>query len=234
MELSDIQELIRYTHQYKSCKEYQDNYEVIHGYAVITHLEDTQSELEDAKKLGFTDLSYLPRIGVKKYNADPSVVNRIKNIPDHVNTALCDDNYLIAKLGFDEILLVSSISSDGELIKSLNKDNKNIAGCEDQAVLVPRHDTHACFALTGSLTSELFAKICAVDLRLNKIKNLEVVQTNIARISAIIIRNDFNECPCFYILVDQSYVHYFWSCITELMEEFSGNIIGCHSFSLLR
>ena len=234
MKLPVTQALTIHTHQFKMCEANCHNYEEISGYTVITHLDDPQIEVEYAKKLAFTDLSYLQRIGIKRYISDPSLIDLIKHIPDQINTAIHLDNCLLARLGFEEILIINSLNKNTQLIDSILKNNSSANSHVNKAFIVPRQDTHACFAITGSQAPSLFAKICGVDLRLSKVNNLQVVQTNIARISAVIIRNDMRECPCFYVLVDQAYSAYFWNCIIDAMDEFTGNIIGSHSFQLLK
>ena len=92
--------------------------------------------------------------------------------------------------------------------------------------LLPRADSHCWFALTGIHAAETFSKVCAVDLRSGKFAQGEVAQTSIARVNAIIVRNDLGPTPCFYILSDVSSAEFLWLSLLDAMLEFKGAAVG--------
>lgn len=232
MKFSELEQPLRYTYQYKQCANGNDNCEEINGYAVITHLDDTYLEADNAKKLALCDVSYLPRMGIKKYSYDNEIEKSLRNIPGNVNCAINNNGCLIVRLGVDELLLLDTVSCQFDLQNTIMKHHYN-EGYTGPSYFVPRHETHCCLVLTGSNASNLLAKLCAVDLRDKAFPNLQVAQTSIARISSIIIKSNLSNYCCFYILVDQAYHQYIWDCITDAMQEFTGSIIGVDSLKLL-
>jgi len=55
---------------------------------------------------------------------------------------------------------------------------------------VPRRDASFWFALTGREAAAMLAKLCGVGLRPKRFADRSVAQTSVARMSAIVIRND--------------------------------------------
>jgi sarcosine oxidase subunit gamma len=53
-----------------------------------------------------------------------------------------------------------------------------------------------------------------------------ISQTQIAKTSAIVVRNDFGQTPLFHLLGDSSLVCYLWGCLLDAMGEFRGQILG--------
>ena len=87
--------------------------------------------------------------------------------------------------------------------------------------------------ITGEHSSDMFAKICGIDLRLKSFSNYSIAQTSIARINGIIIRNDINETPAFYLLFDGASTDYMWSCLKDAFVEFNGAPVGDSALSKL-
>ena len=91
---------------------------------------------------------------------------------------------------------------------------------------VPRRDSHAWFLLTGAEAAALFAKLCAVDLRPAKFAHLSVAQTSVARLSAIVIRDDQGGTPAYHLLADSASAEYLWDVLLDAMAEFDGRAVG--------
>ena len=91
---------------------------------------------------------------------------------------------------------------------------------------VPRADANFWLALSGTQTPALFAKICAVDLRPEAAPVHCVVQTNVARLNAIIIRSPNTEVPVFDLLSDIASAVYLWRALLDAMDEFGGKPVG--------
>ena len=95
---------------------------------------------------------------------------------------------------------------------------------------VPRRDSHAWIHLSGPKTPSLFAKICGVDLSPGAFPDLAIAQTSVARLSAIVIRDDRGAPePQFHLLADSASAIYLWDCLEDAMAEFSGSIAGISS-----
>ena len=91
---------------------------------------------------------------------------------------------------------------------------------------MPRADSHAWFAVTGRQASEMFAKICGIDLRLHKFPDGGIAQTSIAKINGIILRQDQGPLPLFHLLADSASADYLWDCLMDAMAEFEGAPVG--------
>ena len=96
---------------------------------------------------------------------------------------------------------------------------------------VPRRDGTFWFAATGSEAPAMFAKLCGVDLRPGRFDNRTVAQTLVARINAIVIRDDINDILSYHVLGDVPSAGSMWSYITDAMIEFDGCLVGTDALS---
>jgi len=53
-----------------------------------------------------------------------------------------------------------------------------------------------------------------------------VAQTSLARVNAIILRNDLATTTCLFILSDVSFAEYLWDALLDAMVEFEGCPVG--------
>ena len=79
----------------------------------------------------------------------------------------------------------------------------------------------------------MFAKLCGVDLRHSRFNNHAVAQTSVARINAIVIRDDICDVLCYHILGDVASAESMWSYVTDAMTEFDGWLVGTDALSSL-
>ena len=233
VKLSESKQPLRYSQQYYKCTSYEDNCIEINGYAVIANIDDAYIEADNAKNLALSDVSHLARIGIKNYSKDLEIQKLIQNIPNKINTANNLQGSLVAKLGMDELLILNTIESNSDLPLLVTNSHFSETIYSGSACFFPRQDSNTCFVLTGKYVPDILAKLCAFDLRDKNFKNLQVSQTIVARISAIIIRNDLSHCCCFYLLIDSAYSSYLWDVLIDAMEEYSGAVIGVESLKLL-
>jgi sarcosine oxidase subunit gamma len=70
----------------------------------------------------------------------------------------------------------------------------------------------------------MFAKLCAVDVAADRCPDGSVAQTSIARLSAIMIRNDIAGALAFSVLAESASAEYLWDCVIDAMAEFPGTI----------
>ena len=193
--------------------------------AVVSYFSNPQQEQEQAVSLAIIDLSPLARTGFKGADTVSLLTANAFSIPDFPNQALINDKGLIvARLSQQEVFILDSVSeSSGEIERLENLWGEDLSSNSFQ---LQRADSHAWFALTGKSAPEVLAKVCAVDMRLNKFENLEVAQTSVARSNAIVVRVDQTSFPCFYILSDLSGSEFLWGCMLDAMEEFEGKAVG--------
>ena len=123
-----------------------------------------------------------------------------------------------------EVLILAPLGGDASQIRMLERgwSLDQADGC----YLAPRQDSHFWFALTGEHASATLAKLCGVDLRLNRFADLSIAQTSVARSSCVVIRGDLGKLPAFHLLGDSASAGYVWDCLLDAMAEFGGRPVG--------
>ena len=167
-------------------------------------------------ELSLLDLTEVPRAGVKGKDLSPWIESNAMTIGDESNRAyLQSDGSLIVRLSPGELLLLADPSnlSDPLIENGLDSSYK--------CYPVRRRDSHYWFSLCGERCSEMFAKLCAVDLSAHSFANHTVAQTSVARSSVIIVRHDAGDLIRYYLLGDSSMTQYIVSCLNDAMAEFS-------------
>ena len=72
----------------------------------------------------------------------------------------------------------------------------------------------------------MMAKMCGIDLRAHRFVNHAIVQTSVARMNAILIRNDRGDTYALDMVLDSASIVYMWECLTDAMAEFDGRPVG--------
>lgn len=165
-------------------------------------------------KLLLEDLSGLNRIGIR--GTDTSLW---LSLNDYVakgppNTASRQrDGSLVGRLSATELLWLAEAGCDAQP-SCPEADN------DYRSYKVSRRDSHCWFVLTGAQSAVLLSKICGFDVRPESFEDLQVAQTSMSRIGAIVIRDDADALLRFHILADSSYADYFWSTLIDAGTEF--------------
>ncbi len=193
---------------------------------LVDHYGKTiEEEISQAKQLGLIDLSALPRTGFKGRGAIAWARTQNLNIGEQNNQAYQQNNGALAgRLADTEILVLNNPLNEQDQCKALEEQYRH-----DQprdCYSVPRFNSSAWLLVTGQYADAMFAKLCGVDLRINKFPNGTIAQTSVARMNAIIIRNDFAKIPAFHFLFDSASTDYMWSCLKDAFIEFNGAPVG--------
>jgi sarcosine oxidase subunit gamma len=224
-EVSHPDQLIRRSQLYRWHLQAGAEYDEHNNTGLVERYSGNDQEHELAQRLGLTDLSTLPRTGFKGPGAPTWVGQQGPQLPGNPNRAsLHTDGSLLARLSQEELLVLSDLQLNTSLVSELQQ-NWSLDSAEG-VYLLPRADSHCWFALTGRYAAETFSKVCGVDLRDQKFGPGDIAQTSLARVNAIIIRNDLGTTPCFYILSDVSSAEFLWTCLLDAMLEFSGGAVG--------
>ena len=72
----------------------------------------------------------------------------------------------------------------------------------------------------------MLAKLSGVDFRPRRFDDLEIAQTFVARLAAIVVRDDMGGTLAYNLLADSASALYLWDCIVEAMVEFDGAVVG--------
>ena len=196
--------------------------------AALTYAEygsDASVEKQQARSLGICDLSALGRSGYKGWNIATWLQAQGAELPEASNTVKTQsDGIRIARLAPSEVLILGNLQGKGNLIDHLDStwQLENADGC----FKVPRSSTNFWLTLSGHHAPELFAKICAVDMQPDTLASGCVVQTNVARLNAIIICGGIGGVPVFDLLSDTASAVYLWRALLDAMDEFDGRPVG--------
>lgn len=205
------------------------NYAELNRGAVAMDFGDAQAEAEAAKTLGLADLSVLPRTGFKGEGTAEWLAAQGVKVPAESNRATRQDGgALAARLAPGELLILDDESGEGKLVEKLDTARWAEPRPPEtpRGFPVPRQDSHAWFLVTGEKSAGMFAKLCAVDLRPHKFEDLRIAQTSVARLSAVVIRNDRGGTLAYHLLFDSASATYLWDVLIDAMAEFPGRPVG--------
>ena len=180
--------------------------------------------------LKLADLSLIPRWGVKGREAFAWLAGQGAGVPARDNSAeRQSDGSLIARLSPGEALVLASLQASQSALKAAIEalPPEGLGACYP----VPRWDSHCWFAVAGADGPHMFAKLCGVDLAAESFPDGSVAQTSVARLSAIVIRNDIGNAVTFSLLADSASAEYLWDCLSDAMVEFSGAVCEVESLS---
>jgi sarcosine oxidase subunit gamma len=182
-----------------------------------------------AGQLGLVDLSTFPRTGFKGAGTPAWAQARGVVLPAAPNLARPQScGSLVARLSDSELLILAGRAGDHGDEQPLPV---RLAGAwsldsADRTYLLLRQHSHAWFALTGRCASEAMSKVCGVDLHPARFDDARVAQTSVARVNAIVIRQDLNGGYGLHLLSDISSAGYLWMALLDAMEEFGGRAVG--------
>ncbi len=200
-------------------------FEEVDDSAVVADYADAGDEVHQATHLALADLSTLPRTGFKGAGAPGWLEEHGTQLPNSPNQAAQqEDGSLIARLSFGELLILSDLNSESTL-PAILQDRWSLESAK-RVYSLPRRDSHCWFALTGKHAPTTLAKVCGVDMRTHKFAECAVAQTSLARVNAIILRNDLATTTCLFILSDVSSAEYLWDALLDAMVEFKGGVVG--------
>ncbi len=193
--------------------------------AIVAAYADAGDEVHQATHLALADLSTLPRTGFKGTGAPGWLEEHGAQLPSSPNQAAQQaDGSLIARLSIDELLILSDLNAESTL-PAILQDRWSLESAK-RVYSLPRRDSHCWFALIGDHAPTMLAKVCGVDLRTHKFAECAVAQTSLARVNAIILRNDLATTTCLLILSDVSSAEYLWDALLDAMVEFKGSVVG--------
>ena len=201
----------------------------INGYAVPYTVGESVIQSFAPEQLALCDLSGMPRIGVKGAKSADWLLGEGFIIPTDSNSALRqNDGALLARLAPNEFLLLGEETCSYPSIEKLVQIDKFPSKTTDHGkpFIVPRQFSQIWFRVIGCKSADTLAKLCAVDFRDSKFKDLQIAQTSVARLNAIVLRHDLGGISGFHILVDTASAEYLWDCLIDAGEEHALRVVG--------
>lgn len=190
------------------------------GMQTVLSFPNQKNEIAHKKILGLTDLSCLPRFGIKGSSAETWLLAQGLAAPSQFNSWVeGPQGVLVLRLGSSEFLIEDQLNSTF-CQKLLAFNQAEIPG----AYQVARAD--AALVLSGSEVLSLLSEVCVLDLRDSKLADQQVVMTQIAGISATLIRQSLNDKHLYRIWCDGTYGVYMWETLYEIAQELGGGAVG--------
>jgi len=204
-------------------------FDVFKDMQVALEFEGGDVELVRKKTLGVTDASCFTRFGIKGPQASNWLSSQGLQIPAEKNTWLEQNGCLVLRLGGSEFLLEDQHETN-VTDKLLAFNQATTLG----AYKVLRAD--AAFLLSGNQVQNLLSELCMLDLRDSASGANNLVMTQLAGISATILRQQLNNEQVYRIWCDGTYGAYLWEMLLEIAVELGGGAVGLsnHYQSLLR
>ncbi|HEX5538935.1 MAG TPA: sarcosine oxidase subunit gamma [Methylophilaceae bacterium] len=196
---------------------------VVNGMEIATEFADAATEQARKKLLGVTDVSCFQRYGVKGPQASQWLADHELAIPSRPNSwVICKRKSLVLRLGAGEFLIEDLFG--GYACEDLTADTQRVAGVYQ----VPRAD--AAFILSGSEVLRLFSELCPLDLRNQALAADDVVMTQVAGVSATLLRQSLDDEQVYRLWCDGTYGPYMWEILMEIAGELGGGAVGLSSY----
>lgn len=196
-----------------------------HGDAAVAVRFPGADEAGRLDRLGFADLSPLPRWGVKGPAAPDWLAAQGLDLPSAANRASRTDAAVIARLSAQEHLLLWPGPGGEEAQARLETAAHAAAG--QPLYPLPRRDSHAWLYVVGAAAPACFARLCGVDFRPEAFPDLAVAQTRMARIAVVVIRDDRGAgTPAWHLLWDSASAAFLWQALQDAAGEFDGGPVG--------
>lgn len=181
---------------------------------------------EDPPPLGLTDLSPLPRTGVRGSRALTWLGERGWPVPAANNRALqTKAGGALLRLRDDEALVLCGLHDEAAGRDVLELE-RAIPG--DGVWPAPRRDSHCWLRLRGAAAVDCMAKLCGVDLRPHRFPAGSVAQTSVARLNTIVYAGLDPDVPELGLLADSASAIWFWDALLDAMSEYGGRPVGLH------
>jgi sarcosine oxidase subunit gamma len=193
---------------------------------IVSDYGDSNKEKEQVKKLSLADLTSVDRIGFKGADTPDWLEKQKVELPSQPNKAVqLADGSIVARLSSNEFFVLGDLKNQAQTCANLRK---NWEFKEDYlCYLLHRNHSHTHFVLSGEYAEEVMPKICGVNLKAPDFDFLDVAQTSVARLSAVVVKNKLSDgTTAFHILFDSSMAEYMWMCLEDAIAEFEGQPVG--------
>lgn len=201
---------------------------VVNNMEIAVEFANNETEKARKKVLGITDVSCFERYGVKGLQASNWLNDHQLIIPSDPNswTLISDPSRnqkdLVLRLGTSEYLIEDQTTNITS--KKSATDVTRVEG------LYPVARSDAAFMLIGSEVLSLLSELCALDLRESALLVNGVLMTQVAGISAIVIRQNLNGEQVYRLWCDGTYGSYMWEILLKIAVELGGGAVGLSSY----
>ena len=191
------------------------------GMEVALGFGNAAQESRNLQQVGVCDVSCFARFGIKGPAAQAWLVAQGVQIPAPNGWAQQPGGALVLRLGNSEFLVEDQPGS--ALCQQLAAADASGAGLYK----VTRFD--AAVILSGSEACNLLSELCTIDLSSKGLPGSSLTMTQLAGISATVLRQDLNGAPVYRIWCDGTYGPYLWETLFEIAKELGGGAVGLAS-----
>src|SRR5450830_1022258 len=169
----------------------------------------------DKNLLAIADVTHFQRFGIKGAKAAEWLTEQGIMLPESNNSWLATSAASLAmRLGSNEFMIESQIAENLPVLS--NSDQFSTTGIYK----VQRAD--AAFILSGQHVLNLLSELCTLELTGETLNGNKLLMTQVAGISAILIRQSINGKEAYRIWCDGTYGDYISETLLEIATELGG------------
>jgi len=173
------------------------------------------TEETDKSFLAIADVTHFKRFGIKGAKAAEWLSGQGITLPESNNSWLeISSGSLLMRLGSSEFMIESQATENLPTLS--NSDQFATPG----VYKVQRAD--AAFIISGQQALNLLSELCTLDLKGEALSDNKLLMTQIAGISAILLKQSINGKEAYRIWCDGTYGHYLWEKLLEIATELGG------------
>ncbi|EAQ65821.1 putative sarcosine oxidase gamma subunit protein (SoxG) [Marinomonas sp. MED121] len=164
------------------------------------------------------DHTLFSRVGFRGRGVESFLREQGLNVPAVPNQSVVTAaGVLVLRLSHTEFWVIDTDKSQHEFIEALELASKGVANVYR---LYCQH-SHGCFLVRGENTSNMFAKVCGVDLSEKAFECASIAQTSVARVNAIIAKQVISGEEGYLVLSDIAGTQHLWDAIADASAEFN-------------
>jgi sarcosine oxidase, subunit gamma len=165
--------------------------------------------MNTSQKISITDVSTLPKFGVKGRQASDWLQKQGIDAPTSPNHWLSTKNgCLVMRLGSSEFFVEDSF--DGKFVSTLYQAIKTQS---ENVYFVPHAD--ASFMLSGEGALSLLTQVCMLHIS-HELQENQLAITQVAGISAVLLKQSINGFNVYRLWCDGSYQRYMFDTLTSI------------------
>jgi sarcosine oxidase subunit alpha len=182
--------------------------------------------------VGLIDASALAKIALKGAQVEAALASAWPGeaaAPLHVTVPR--DEVLVCRLAPDEALVLASPGEREALGAKLEQQSAAVSGC---AHAIDVTSAQAAVRLAGPRARDLLRKCTSLDVRERELPNLRCAQAGLARVQALVVRDDLGDLLSFLVVFSRDYAAFVWEWLIEVGHEFGVAPFGLAALELLR
>ena len=170
-------------------------------------------------------------VGVLDASANGKLDVKGREIEALLASADQENGVSVLRLRPDHALLLTPPGRQERVAEGLLRAMSQVPGC---AHLTDVTSALSALVLVGPLAAELLAKLTSLDLRPRAFADGACAQTAVAKVHAILIRQDWGRLPTYCLLLDRASAEYAWEALRRAGESLGLVPFGLAAARLLR